>query len=210
MNKLNKIWETIIRIWKDPVWSKVIATGIILLIATIWTKYSNYSSTQVFGFVIFILTYNFPIYIFLSIFGIYFLAKKIINLFAKKTDPIWDEQIGNYKFKELYDILSQQNFPIGTMGMRFSGHSPPNEDLLTMFHRYIFYFNKGISLEDNLQDGGYIYGVLAPKLVGYGLLDKTETKNSKIDLNEIKYQTSDVGHKFYALLEKSIYLLPNK
>ena len=24
---------------------------------------------------------------------------------TKKTNPIWDEQVGNYKFKELYEIL---------------------------------------------------------------------------------------------------------
>lgn len=55
-----------------------------------------------------------------------------------------------------------------------------------------------------------MYGVLAPKLVGYGLLDKIETKNLEIDLMDTKYQTSEIGHKFYALLEKSIHLLPTK
>ena len=62
--------------------------------------------------------------------------------------------------------------------------------------------------DNNLMDGGYLYGILAPKLVGYGLLDKIETKNLQFDIMDIKYQTSEIGHKFYALIEKSIHLLP--
>ncbi len=210
MDKVNKLWDTILKIWKDPVWSKVISAGIILLIATLWTKYSNYSSQQVYDFFICLLTYKLPIFVFLSIIGLYFLTKLIIRLFKKKTDPIWDEQVGNYKFKELYQILQNQNYPIGTNGMNWSGQKPPEDDLLTMFHTFITFFNRGLNLDDNLEDGGYLYGILAPKLVGYGLVDKIETKNLQIDVMDIKYQTSEVGHKFFALLEKSIHLLPNK
>jgi len=210
MNRLNKIWESILKIWKDPVWSKVISTGIILLIATIWTRYSNYSSQEVYDFFISILTYELPIFVFLSIIGLCFLTKPLRRLFKKKIDPIWDEQVGNYKFKELCQILSNQNFAVRTAGMVWSGRNPPEDDLLTMFHSYISFFNRGLNLDEDLEDDGYLYGVLAPKLVGYGLLDKIETKNLQIDVMDIKYQTSQVGHKFYALLEKSIYLQPNK
>lgn len=210
MDRLNKIWDGFLKIWKDPVWSKVISAGIILLIATIWTKYSNYSGQDVYDFFILLLAYKLQVFVFLSIIGLYFLTKLLIRLFKKKIDPIWDEQVGNYKFKELYQILSSQNFPVGTVGMRWAGRKPPEDDLLTMFHTYITFFNRGLNLDDNLEDGGYLYGVLAPKLVGYGLLDKIETKNLQIDVMDIKYQTSEFGHKFYALLEKSIFLLPNK
>jgi hypothetical protein len=210
MKRLNKIWESIIKIWKDPVWSKVISAGIILFIATIWTKYSNYSSQQVYDFLISTLTYKLPIFVFLSIIGLYFSIKLLIRVFKKKNDPIWDEQIGNYKFKELYHILSSQNFPVSTVGMSWSRQKPPEDDLLTMFHNYSTFFNRGVKLDDDFQDGGYMYGVLAPKLVGYGILDKIETKNLEIDVMDIKYQTSELGHKFYALLEKSIHILPSK
>lgn len=206
MFKLNKIWESIIKIWKDPVWSKVISTGIILLIGIIWTKYSKYSTQQVYDFFISILTYKLPIFVFLSIVGSYFLTKLLIRLFEKKTNPIWDEQVGNYKFKELCKILSSQNLPVETNGMKWSGQKSPDIDILTMFHSFSTFFNRGINLEDDLNDGGYLYGVLAPKLVGYGLLDKIETKNLQIDAMDIKYQTSEIGHKFYALIEKSIHL----
>ena len=207
MFKLNKIWESIISIWKDPVLSKVISTGIIVLIGIIWTKYSKYSTQQVHDFFISILTYKLPIFVFLSIVGSYFLTKLLIRLFEKKTNPIWDEQVGNYKFKELYKILQNQNYPIGTNGMSWSRQKPPEDDLLTMFHNFSTFFNRGINLEDDLDDGGYLYGVLAPKLVSYGLLDKIETKNLQINAMDIKYQTSEIGHKFYALIEKSIHLL---
>jgi hypothetical protein len=65
-------------------------------------------------------------------------------------------------------------------------------------------------LESDLDDGGYLYGVLAPKLVGYGLVNKLESKNLQIDVMDIKYETSEVGHKFFALIEKTIYLKKEK
>ncbi len=210
MDRLIKIREALLKIWKDPVWSKVISAGIILVIATIWAKYSNYSGQEVYDFFILVLTYKLPIFVFLSIIGLYFLTKLLIRLLKIKNDPIWDEQVGNYKFKELYQILLNQNLPVGTAGMRWSGRKPPEDNLLTMFHTYITFFNRGLNLSDKLDDGGYLYGVLAPRLVGYGLIDKIETKNLQIDVMDIKYQTSEVGHKFYALLEKSIFLLQNK
>ena len=206
----NKTWKLIKSIWKDSVWSKLISTGLILLIATIWTKYSKYSISDIYNFFIDGLTYKTPIFVFLSLVGLYFLVKLLIKLFKKKSDPIWDEQVGNYTFKELYNILSNQNYEVGTVGMGYSGRRPPKEDLLTLFHTYSPILNRGINLDDNLEDGGYLYGILAPKLVGYGLVNKIETKNLQIDVMDIKYETSETGHKFFALLEKVIYLKKEK
>lgn len=206
----NKVWTFIKKIWKDSVWSKLISTGLILLIATIWTSYSNYSIKDIYDFFINGLTYKTPVFVFLSLIGIYFLIKLIIRLFRKKTDPIWDEQVGNYKFKELYEILRNQNYPVGTVGMGYSGRKPPQENLLSLFHTYSPILNRGIDLDSNLDDGGYLYGVLAPKLVGYGLVNKLESKNLEINVMDIKYETSEVGHKFFALLEKTIHLNQKK
>ncbi|AEA45342.1 hypothetical protein [Fluviicola taffensis] len=210
MSKTERIWNVIVKVWKDPVWSKVISAGIILLVATLWTKYSNYSAQEVYTFIVSCLKYELPVFVFLSIIGLFFLTKWLIRFFKRNKHPIWDEQVGNYKFGELYHILLNQNLPFGTNGMNWSGQEPPQEDLLNMFHVYSPFFNKGVTLNDELNDGGYLYGVLAPKLVGYGLLEKIETKNLQIDVMDIKYQTSEVGYKFYALLEKSIYLLSGK
>lgn len=208
MENLKKLWELVLKIWKDSVWSKVISAGIIILIGTLWAKYSNYTSQQIYDFVIFILSYKLPLFVFLSIIAIYFLIKLVIKLFKRKADPIWDEQVGNYKFKELYRILANQNLPIRTVGMGYSGRKPPEDDLLNLFHMYSAFLNKGVNLDDDYGDGGYLYGVLAPKLVGYGIVDKIETKNLQIDVMDVKYQTSEVGLKFFALLEKVIHVLP--
>ena len=204
--KENKIWRIIKEFWKDSVGSKLISTGFILLLTSIWTKYSNYSLNDVYNFFISGLTYRVPVFVFLSLIGFYFIIKLLTKIFRKKIDSIWDEQVGNYKFKELYKILSNQNYRVETIEMEYSGRRPPEEDLLTLFYRYSPIFNKGIKLDNNMDDGGYLYGALAPKLVGYGLVDKIESKNLRIDAMDIKYETSEVGHKFFALLEKAVHL----
>ncbi len=209
MIKQKKIWKKIIEIWKDPVWSKVISTAIIFIIVTIWAKYSNYTNEQVYNFFILILIYKIPVFLFLSLIGLYFISKAVIKLLEKKNDPIWNEQIGNYTFEELYKILSSQNYPVGTVGMGYSRINPPENDLMSMFHAFSPILNRGIGM-DYEADEGYLYGVLSPKLVSYGLVDKIETKNLEIDVMDIKYQTSENGYKFFALLEKTIYLKPRK
>ena len=206
----NKTWIFITKIWKDSVWSRIISTGLILLITSIWTNYSGYNIKDIYNFIINGLTFRIPIYFFLSITGLYFLTKLIVKLFRKKADPIWDEQIGNYSFKELYEILLNQNYEVGTNGMGYSGRKPPKDNLLTLFHNYSPLLNRGIDLDDNIDDGGYLYGILAPKLVGYGLVKKLESKNLEIDVMDLKYETSENGHKFFALLEKTIYLKTEK
>ena len=209
MIKQKKIWKKIIEIWKDPVWSKVISTAIIFIIVTIWAKYSNYTNEQVYNFFILILIYKIPVFLFLSLIGLYFISKAVIKLLEKKNDPIWNEQIGNYTFEELYKILSSQNYPVGTVGMGYSRINPPENDLMSMFHAFSPILNRGIGM-DYEADEGYLYGVLPPKLVSYGLVDKIEIKNLEIDVMDIKYQTSENGYKFFALLEKTIYLKPRK
>lgn len=209
MIKQKKIWKKIIEIWKDPVWSKVISTAIIFIIVTIWAKYSNYTNEQVYNFFILILIYKIPVFLFLSLIGLYFISKAVIKLLEKKNDPIWNEQIGNYTFEELYKILSSQNYPVGTVGMGYSRINPPENDLMSMFHAFSPILNRGIGM-DYEADEGYLYGVLSPKLVSYGLVDKIEIKNLEIDVMDIKYQTSENGYKFFALLEKTIYLKPRK
>ena len=122
---------------------------------------------------------------------------------------IWNEQIGNFTFKELYQILSNQKLQIRTQSMIWRDQLPPDEDLLTLFRTYCLLFNIGVDMEESLSDtrySGYTFGILAPKLIGYGLLEKIEIKSFEIDYIDIKYQTSEVGHRFFALLEKVIHL----
>ncbi len=206
---MRKFWNKILIVWKDPVWSKVIATGIIVLIGIIWAKYSRFTLDDTLNLVISILSFKVPIYLILSLVGLIYIIIMIIKYFRNRTD-IGSEPMGNFTFKELYKILQNQNLPVGTVGMGFSGQQPPQQDLLYLFLMYITYLNVGVTIESPRDDGGYLYGVLCPKLIGYGIVDKIETKNEKIDIVEIKYETSELGKKFYSYVEKITHLNPKR
>lgn len=206
---MKKIREWILKIWKDPVWSKVISAGIITAIAIIWAKITNHSWKEIYDFVLNALSYKVPIYLFLSVIAAYYIIKLCIWLFKKRKDPLWDEQMGNYTFKDLYNTLLLETFPVTTMRMQMSGMSAPGDNLLILFKIYYTILNKGVDFEDNLDDGGYLYSALAPRLLGYGLVESYQKPlNDLPDRTEIAYRTSELGHKFHASLEKVI--LPEK
>jgi hypothetical protein len=206
---LKSIKEEFLKIWKDPVWSKVISAGIIAFIAIVWAKITNHTWSEIYDFIINVLSLQMPVYIFLSTIGFYFIVKLCIKLFKKKRDPLWDEQMGNYTFKELYNILITETFPVSTMGMQMSGRPAPTDDLLMLFRMYYTYLNKGIDFDSNIHDGGYLYGVLASKLVGYGLVEAYQKPLRDLpDQTQVAYKTSELGHRFHASLEKVI--LPQK
>lgn len=203
------IKEGFLNIWKDPVWSKVISAGIIALIAVIWAKITNHTWAEIYDFVLSVLSFKLPVYLFLSTIALYFIVKLCIKLFKKRKDPLWDEQMGNYTFKELYNILLTETFPVTTMRMQMSGMSALTDDLLILFRIYYTYLNKGVDFDDNIDDGSYLYSVLAPRLVGYGLVEAYQKPlNDLPDQTEVAYKTSELGHKFHASLEKVI--LPEK
>ncbi len=206
---MRKIWSKILIIWKDPVWSKVIATGLIFIIAYIWAKFSKFSLADIWDYVIVILSIKVPIYFILSIIGLVYIIILIIRFFKPK-DNIGNEPMGNFTFKELYLILQNQNLPFGTHSMSFSGTPPPQDDLLTLFHLYMPYLNSGVTIERPHDDGGYLYGILCPKLIGYGLVDKIEVKNNELNIIEIIYKSSELGKKFYSFVEKMIHLNPKR
>jgi hypothetical protein len=91
------------------------------------------------------------LYLFLSVIGIYFTIKKSIRLFKKK-EPL----------------------SIGTTGMEMSFMKPPEDNLLFLFTVYFMPLCTGLEYNTRLKDGGYGYGVFAPRMVGYGLVDVSE------------------------------------
>ena len=205
MKKFQKIKEGFLKIWKDPVWSKVISAGIIVLIAISWAKITNYSWKEMYDFVINVLSFKLSIYVFLSLVAFYFIVKVCIRLFRKWKDPFWDEQMGNYTFKELYNILLTETLPVTTTKMEWSAMPPPPDDLLTLFRVYYSYLNKGVDFDDNLDDGSYLYSVFAPRMVGFGLVDVYQKPlNDLPDRTEVAYKTSELGHKFHASIDKVI------
>jgi hypothetical protein len=205
MKNIQKLKEGFLKIWKDPVWSKVISAIIIALIAISWAKITNHSWKEIYDFVINVLSFKLPIYLFLSIIAFYFIVKLCIRLFRKRKDPLWDEQMGNYTFKELHNILLTETFPVTTMRMQMSGMPAPTDDLLMLFRIYYTYLNKGVDFDDNIDDGSYLYSVLAPRLVGFGLVDAYQKPlNNLPERTEVAYKTSELGHKLHASLDKVI------
>ena len=202
---MKEIWSKILIIWKDPVWSKVIAAGLIFIIAFIWARFSKYSITDIWNYAVKLLSFRLPIYFILSIVGLAYIIIFFIKFFKRK-DYIGNEPMGNFTFKQLYLILQNQNLQVGTLSMNFSGTPPPQENLLILFQLYISYMNTGVTIESHIGDGGYLYAILCPKLISYGLVDKIEIKNSELNIIEIKYQTSELGKKFYSFIEKANYL----
>ena len=179
-----KIKKAVLKIWKDPVLSKVIATGLLGLIAIGWAKLTNHSWNEIYLWLLVSLKYKLPVFIFLSIIGLYFVFKLSINLFRKEKDEFWDAQMGNYTFKELYNILITETFPVQNVGMKMSLRPAPTDDLLTLFRIYYTFLNKGVGIEDNLKDGGYLYSALAPRLVGFGLVEPYQKPDNFLRLKK--------------------------
>ena len=196
MNKIRKIWN-------DPVWSKVISAGIIFVIAALWAKFVNVSIIDIYNKSIDFLNFRFPIYYFLLIVLLLFFIKFIAKKFKKKQNPYLLEKIGNYTFGELMTILMNKKPRGRTVSMEWGKENTPDKDFLTLFYNYYSYFNRGVKLDDNYDDRGFIYGILCPELVGFELLDKIVTKNERLNIDEIHYQVSENGKKFHSLIEKS-------
>jgi hypothetical protein len=202
---MKKIKEIVLKIWKDPVWSKVISAGILGLIALLWAKLTHHSWNEIYLLIINVLSFKVPIFVTLSVIAVILAVLKGIQYFRRRKDPFWDEPMGNYTFKELYNILLTQRMPATTVGMQISGRAAPNEDLLFLLRLYHIYLNKGIGIADNIQDGGYLYSIFAPLMVGYGLVEVYDKPDDQLpEVTDPAYRTSALGYKFHASLNKLI------
>jgi hypothetical protein len=62
---------------------------------------------------------------------------------------------------------------------------------------------KQSGIEDNLNDGGYLYGIFAPHMVGFGLVEVYQKPDSNLpDQTDVAYKTSELGHRFHSSLNK--------
>ena len=199
------IKEGFLTIWQDPVWSKVISVGIIGLVALAWAKITNHTWTEIYDFVLSVLSFKLPVYLFLSTIALYFIVKLCIKLFRKGKDPLWDEQIGNYTFKELHNILVTETLPVRTRGMEMGGIPAPTDNCLTLFRLYYITLNKGFGIGDDIGDRGYLHSVFAPRMVGYGLVEAYQKPDDNLpEITDVAYKTSELGHKFHSSLDKVI------
>ncbi|MEJ7677202.1 MAG: hypothetical protein WKG06_04880 [Segetibacter sp.] len=119
----DKIKKHIIAIWKDPVWSKVIATVIIAASVAIWAAITKRSLSDIYNIVINWLNFKIPIYFILSLLGILLLYRLLKKFFRRKKDPFADETVGHFTFRELFNILVDEKIEYGTLGMDISGEN---------------------------------------------------------------------------------------
>lgn len=219
--------------WKDPVWSKVISTGIISLCGIVgtgallvWKAIDPKAFKRFMSLVLEYLTgsLTFPIWFVLAAIGLivllFFLTRAAIRFPRKQQNkvamrnPVWDEQVGKHSFEELYNLLATQRLRVQTNYMRLNGVAAPEETLLEQFLAFYDAFRKGIPYgekmilrfmgEVEMNDGGYVPEVLAPKLMEYDLL-VTSSLDHKVAGQDkvftiITYNVSEVGYKFYDCL----------
>jgi hypothetical protein len=196
---LNQTWIIATKIWKDPVISTIIATLIIAFAPTIWAIIKQYS---ILNFYKYLLSLKIPVYIILLSFFVILLIIKTIIYLLRTNKTFWEEEFGEFTFEELYNILKNQNLPVQTNGMRMFGKYAPQENLLIQFCLHKIFLNMGVTMEMRIEDGGYLYGVLCPKMIDYDLVEKIEYKDKKTNTDLIKYQITEMGNRFYRLIEK--------
>jgi len=144
-----------------------------------------------------------------------YILYRFITYFRSKrlhmNNPIWKEQVGNYTVGELFTILKDENLPLRTVGMDISGVDPPDDNLLVLFETYEIFLNAGVSNESALGDHGYIWGILAPKLMGYGLLTQSVVTNDDKGFlsTTTTYQTSELGHEFSSAMRRLYITFPS-
>lgn len=201
---MKEIKEKFILIWKDPVGSTLISAAIIAFITLVWARFSNYSWHDIYTWILMVLNYKLPLYLFLSSIGLYVIIIGAIRKIKFKKNRIFDEKVGNYTFKELVQIMQRETLPIHTRGMEMSGRAAPEDDLLLLFKVYYFWLIPGINEGDPIgEDGGYVHSMLAPKFVGYGLVETyTHPYPNLPEHTGTGYKISETGKRFHSLLDK--------
>lgn len=137
-----------------------------------------------------------------------YIAFRVTRFFWAKNsmenNPIWNEQVGNYTVRELFKTLKSENLQVQTRGMEMSGIEPPKDDLFTLFETNAIFLNAGITVDSEIGDRGYVWGILAPKLMSYGLVNQTITRNENLGfvITTTTYQTSELGHKFISAMNR--------
>lgn len=202
---MKKLKSLGIKLWKDPVWSKIISAGILFIFAIIYAGVKNYTISEGYNLLVEFLHVGIPIYFILSVSALYYLFKLIRKYVKIQDDPIWQEVVGDYTFIELYNILHRQNLLLRTKAMDLQGRQAPNDDLLKLFYMYNSFLNVGVTINSPSDDGGYLYGILCPKFMSYRLVGKQQFISDRTHLIMIRYEITELGRKFYGLLEKSNY-----
>ncbi len=194
------------RAWSDPVLSQLLAAGILALLTLLysfgqtlfqeisfWTALKQTFTYQLELYKVFILL--------TIVIVIYILSYKWRQRQKKRVGKFDVERnVGDFNFRELYNALltHKVKLPNSLHSHEFGNQS----DLLTLFMLYQRQLNTGVNWNHGGDQGTFLYYVLAPTLMTYGLVKRTSDRSKRDTLKLDIFETSQTGFKFYALLER--------
>jgi hypothetical protein len=195
-----------LKFWQDSVFSQLIAAGILIslpILSAIIVKFLDGKSIS--DFFINFLRLQIELYLLLLIAFViillYFIFLKYFQKNKKAEKYFLDKNVGDYRFSDLNNILlttyielpSPLNHQVGMKEL----------DLLTTFRLFISQLSFGINWDHPTPEGDFLHYNLGPKLMSYGLCEKIPSIDNNTDgnINSYTIQTSENGHKFFALLE---------
>ena len=195
------------KIWNDPVFSRVIAAGILLLLPLFTAVILKFIQNETFWNSLKSIM-NLKLTLWTVLLGILLIVillivfKRLRNWLLKpKYYFPYTAQIGSFSFYELYNCLASTKFKLIP---ELSMHTGLQEiDLLRLFIFYSPMLNKGVDWDFPGSQGTYVYYKLGPKLMSYGICEKVKSlkRINKDNMNHT-IQTSEVGYKFLAYVEK--------
>ena len=193
------------KIWNDSVLSNVISPGILGLLAFLWTFVTSLVKDISIRDVLYeTLIFKIELYKFLILIAVVSLSLLIIakirrkkNRYIGKFDT--EQRVGEFSFRELYNALLTHEV---TLPISLQSTSLTKDNLLIQFILFQRQLNVGVSWNEHGDQGVYMYYVLAPTLMSYGLIEKSPAKGTKDPLSQDLLQTSLTGYKFHALLER--------
>jgi hypothetical protein len=198
---LNNLWSRLQTAWKDPVWSKIISAAFIGIAAWIWTIVKGYTFSQSYDAFIAALVFRVPIPVWciLAAVAIFYIIR-IISYYTKPkqtidNDSIWSEKIGNYDFKGIYRIYKNEFLTFSERDREKNSV----DNLINKFYQHAHNLSKGIST-NTINDGGFAYRTLSPRLNTDGL---TEITNRT-------YRLTDKGQLFFSLLARLFDKYPDQ
>ncbi len=187
------------KIWKDHVFSKIIAFGLIAILTAITTWITSIVTNKKFLEVLNdFFTSNFRLWhylLFSIIIGlIYFAIKKTSDKIVIRK-PNKNRKIGEYRFQELFLILSTKMIDIPEkISMENS-----KVDLLKLFFFYNRFLNIGVNSKFPRGNHGiFLMYIIGPELISYGLCETEKRENE----TEMTIKISNFGRNFWAQCEK--------
>jgi len=201
--------STLKRLWRDPVGSKLISSGIVFFLTILSAIFIKVLKNRtLLESVKEVFTYKLEIWIWLMFLAItigLLLLRMIVKrkYFKGIRHFPFGEQIGNFRFFELFNILISRKQKIPESIALQSGISESNHLILFMY--YVSLLNIGVdSNNPGGEHGNFIFYQLGPQFISFGLCEKVKSINKIGDSEVWSIQTSETGRKFFSWAEKLI------